>query len=171
MGTENFEPPIETLKGNEKMVIEKVTNIEEAIKCNKLLTKLINTESLFDENIDGNYIINNYFENIYEQENSSLFIAKKDNDDVIGYAYCKITTTENEPYINHVALLDGLYVEEEHRKQGIATKLIEECKLWASKKGAKFFELNVISKNANALNLYKRMGFNEVQKKMRLKIC
>lgn len=152
------------------MVIEKVKSKEDAIKCDELLTKLVYNESKYDTNLRSDYKVKQYFENEYKKKNNVLFIAKDDNNIIIGYAYCKIITNDNGPCIHHIALLDGLYVNEEYRKQGIATRLIEECKKWAIGVGAQIFELNVISENKNAINLYKKIGFNEFEKKMRLEI-
>ena len=122
------------------MTIQKVNNIEDAIKCDNLLTKLIKSEANYDKN-NG-----------------------------IGYAYCKIITDDNGPQISQVALLDGLYVNEEYRKHGIATSLVQECKNWATIAGAKIFELNVISENQEALKLYENFNFIEFEKKMRLEL-
>lgn len=148
------------------MIIKKVDNINDAIECNKLLTKLVNSEKRYDLNVKNNYTVKEYFENIYSNENNCLFIAKEDDNTTIGYAFCKVI---NEgPYINHIALIDGLYVNEEYRHQGIATKLIEQCKIWAIEAGASIIELNVMSENINAINLYENIGFKELEKKMRL---
>lgn len=150
------------------MIIKKVDTINEAIECDKLLTKLVNTERKYDTNIKTDYIVHKYFENIYNNKNNCLLIAKEDNNLTIGYAFCKIITNDDGPHINHIALIDGLYVNEEHRNKGIATKLIEECKTWAIEAGASIIELNVMSDNINAINLYENIGFKELEKKMRL---
>ena len=150
------------------MIIKKVDNTEDANECNKLVTKLVNSESKYDNNLRSDYIVKNYFENLYNNENSSLFVAKSDDNMVVGYAFCKITTNDEGPFINHVALIDGLYVDEEYRHQGIATKLIEECKKWALQIGAGIIELNVTCANTNAINLYQKIGFKDFERKMRL---
>ena len=150
------------------MIIKKVDNINDAIECNKLLTKLVNSERKYDTNIKSDYIVNRYFENIYNNKNNCLFITKEDNNIATGYAFCKIITSNEGPHINHIALIDGLYVNEEYRHQGIATKLIEQCKIWAIEAGASIIELNVMTKNINAINLYENIGFKELEKKMRL---
>ena len=152
------------------MYIEAVKNIEDAIKCDELLTKLILSESEYDKNLSENYIVKNYFENKYENKNNIIYIAKNDENVIIGYAYCKIITTDDDPTISHIGLLDGLYVEFQYRNQGIATKLIDKCKNWCKQIGAKVFELNVLSANKGAYDLYNQLGFIEVEKKMRLKL-
>jgi len=152
------------------MIIKKVDNIIDAIECNKLLNKLIENESKYDKNIKSNYIINEYFEKIHNNKNNCLFMAKDNDNLAIGYIFWKIITNDNGPYKNHIALIDGLYVNEEYRHKGIATNLINECKKWAKETGATIIELNVMSENINAINLYQNIGFKELEKKMRLNL-
>lgn len=148
------------------MKIEKVESKEDAVKCNELLSKLIADESTFDNTLNKGYIVIDYFEHIYNKPQNIIFVAKENDNTVIGYAYCKITMDIDKK----IALIDGIYVEEKYRNQGIATQIIEECKRWAAKMEAKILELNVVSKNENAINLYKKIGFDEFSKKMRLEL-
>ena len=60
------------------MIIEKVNNINDAKKCNELLTKLLISESKYDKNLRNDYIITNYFENKYQNEDNTLLIAKQE---------------------------------------------------------------------------------------------
>ena len=80
------------------MIIEKVNNINDAKKCNELLTKLLISESKYDKNLRNDYIITNYFENKYQNEDNILLIAKQE-ENIIGYAYCKINELPGGPVI------------------------------------------------------------------------
>ncbi len=151
------------------MIIEKVNNINDAKKCNELLTKLLISESKYDKNLRNDYIITNYFENKYQNEDNILLIAKKE-EDVIGYAYCKINELPGGQIISKVTLLDGIFVEEKYRKQKVATKLINECKNWSAEIGATYFEIKVTSENINALKLYEQIGFKDFEHKMRIEL-
>ena len=151
------------------MIIEKVNNINDAKKCNELLTKLLISESKYDKNLRNDYIITNYFENKYQNEDNILLIAKQE-ENVIGYAYCKINELPGGPIISKVTLLDGIFVEEKYRKQKIATKLINECKNWSTKIGATYFEIKVTKENINALKLYEQIGFKDFEHKMRIQL-
>lgn len=151
------------------MIIEKVNNINDAKKCNELLTKLLISESKYDKNLRNDYIITNYFENKYQNEDNTLLIAKQE-ENVIGYAYCKINELPGGPIISKVTLLDGIYIEEKYRKQGIATKLINECKNWSKEIGATYFEIKVAKENINALKLYEQIGFKDFEHKMRIQL-
>lgn len=142
------------------MIIKEVDKVEEAIECDKLLTKLINNEKKYNKNIKDNYIVNNYFENLYTKNNNILYIALEENK-IIGYIYVRIITSDNGPEIEHESLIDGLYVLEEYRNNGVATSLIEKAKKWSISKGVKYISLNALCKNDNALSLYKKEGFND----------
>lgn len=152
------------------MKFEIVKNVEDACRCDELLTKLICSESKYDINLKDNYVVKDYFSKLYENDFNVIYVAKNDEDLIIGYAYCKITTIDDGPYKSHIALLDGVYVENEYRHQGIASKLIDECKKWSKQVGAIFFEINVMTANKGALGLYEKIGFEEVEKKMRLSL-
>ena len=148
------------------ITIDTVKSVGEAIKCNKLLTKLIHSESKYNENINKDYIIENWFENLYDNEYNKIFVAK-DSENIVGYAYCKITWVENGPAKELEAVLDGIYVEESYRNQGIATKLLNVAKEWAINKNVKYLTINVLEKNEVALKLYYKSGFNDFEKCLR----
>lgn len=151
------------------MIIVKVDNLNDARKCNELLTLLIENEAKYNENINKNYIVNNWFENLYNIENNVLYVAKE-NEEIVGYIYCKINTRENGPTNNLEALIDGLYVLEEYRKKGIATALINKAKQWCRNKNVKYIMINVLEDNKTALNLYSKLNFNDYEKTLRFNI-
>lgn len=139
------------------MIIKKVDNTEEASICDNLLTKLINDEKKYNDNLKEDYIVKDYFKNIYHKENRVLLIAKEEK--IIGYTYVKIITDDNGPTLYREALIDGLYVEEEYRNKGIGTKLIEEAIEWCKNNDVKCISLHAINKNIAAKRLYDKLGF------------
>lgn len=149
------------------MIIKKVETEKEALECNNLLTKLINDERKYNNNIKNNIIINDWFQNLYNKENNIIYIAKID-EKIVGYIYVKLiiddTNIEKEAFIN------GLYVLEENRNNGIATSLIKEAKKWCIDNGAKYISLNVLFKNEQAISLYKKLNFEEFLVRMRTQI-
>jgi ribosomal protein S18 acetylase RimI-like enzyme len=52
-----------------------------------------------------------------------------------------------------------IYVDPQHRRQGIATALIDRAKDWAKSRGQTHIGLQVFINNDNALNLYQNLGF------------
>lgn len=62
--------------------------------------------------------------------------------------------------LTHVAKLT-VGVLEDHKRQGIATKLIKFAEKWAKEKGVKRLELTVVTKNKPAVALFQKTGFKE----------
>ena len=89
------------------MNIKKVDTIEEANYCDELLTKLIEDEKKYDNNIK-NFIVHDWYNKLYNDSDKAIFIAKED-DKIIGYIYVK--TVFDESMIYKVSLIDALYVE------------------------------------------------------------
>lgn len=140
------------------MVIKKVDNEIDADICDKLLTKLIDDEKKYNDSIKDNYVVKDYFKNIYTKNNCVLFVAKEK--DIIGYIFVKVITSDDGPQIGHEALIDGLYVEEEYRNKKVATSLVEEAIKWCKENKIKYISLHVLDKNLIAKNLYKKLGFD-----------
>lgn len=151
------------------MEIEKVTTIEDAKKCNELLTKLIKSEKKYNNNINEKYEVTEWFEKVYNEKYNTIYVAKIENK-IVGYIYCKINSIDNGPTLKREGLIDGLYVEEEYRKQGIATKLMEAAKEWAKKMEIKYVFLNVLEENKNAMNLYLKNEFKNFERKLKLEL-
>ncbi len=143
-------------------------NYDDAMCANELLTKLIKDEKKYDDNINENCNVTSFYERIYNSDGVCLLVAKENNF-VTGYLYGYIENN-GDTYINLVGVLDALYVREEYRCKGVATKLIKEFKLWSIKHNAKEIEVKVLNDNINAINLYKENGFKENKTIMNLKI-
>jgi len=57
------------------------------------------------------------------------------------------------------AMITDLYVEEEHRGRGIASKLLERCLQYLKSLGVEEVRVNVLVDNAPAISLYRKTGF------------
>lgn len=144
------------------MLIKKVETIEEARVCDTLLTKLIQDESKYNKLINPNFVVNNYFTNIYDNTDNCLLIATNE-DSVTGYIFVKRIESETSDI---VVLIDGLYVEKEYRNQGIASSLIDSALAWCKENSINAVKIKVMTNNENALKLYQKYGFNELSKEL-----
>ena len=136
------------------IMIERVYDEKLADNCDQLLTLLIRDEKQYDNNIDDNYEVKDYFKNVIKNK-ENILLCYKDNDVIKGYIYLKrVIENDKKGY-----LVDGLYVLEDYRRQGIAKKLVD----YALKliKDSEFININVMADNKNAINLYKSFGFKE----------
>lgn len=147
--------------------IEKVNCDEDANKCDELLTELIQSEREFNNNIKNDYVVNDFFNKIYNDESNIIFCAKI-NKEIVGYIYCRFDSDDKGPMLHQEALIDGLYVKKEHRRRGIASALIQYTKKWAKDKNVKNLYINVLEKNVDAINLYYKNGFENFERKLKL---
>ena len=143
-------------------MIEKIKTRELADKCDELLTKLILDERNYDESIDSDCEIKNYFNN-YVNDEDKILLGYLVNDSLVGYIYAYETVSNNVKGL----FIDGLYVESEYRNQGIAKQLINEVVLEAEKREVKFIDIKVMNNNEIAKKLYNSLDFNVFKVMMR----
>ena len=130
-------------------MITKVNSIDECKICDNFLTLLIQDERKYDNTIDENFVVSNYFINMIKGGN--ILLLYKNENKPIGYIFAK--------KINDKYLIDGLYIDINFRNNGIATKLIKEIIREIYLFGDYEIFLNVLKKNKVAVNLYKNNGF------------
>lgn len=137
-------------------MIKIIDSIEDANKCDELLTKLVHDEKKYDDTIDINFEVKNFYSTSLKDDDKILF-GYYQNDILVGYLYLL------EKYTNNVKgyFIDGLYVEEEYRNQGYASELINEALSYAEGNDGKYIDINVMNANIVAKELYKNIGFNE----------
>ncbi len=146
-------------------MIERVFDNKTAKECETLLTKLIIDEKKYDNSIDDNVTISNYFINVIKDK-KNILLCYKDNNIVKGFIFLKpVKNNDLEGY-----LIDGLFVLEEFRRLGIASQLIKEAVSLTKKNNYKYIAMNVLYNNDVARKLYKSLGFNEFILNMKLDV-
>ncbi|MCT4565742.1 MAG: GNAT family N-acetyltransferase [Maledivibacter sp.] len=60
-----------------------------------------------------------------------------------------------------VGYIEGIYVEENYRKKGIANHLIKAAEKWAKEKGCKQMGSDIEYDNTVSYDFHKKVGFNE----------
>ena len=143
-------------------MIKEVKNVEDANKCDELLTKLILDERKYNDLIDNNIVIKNHFSKMLDDEDAILLAYYLDKLIVVYILIRKI----NE----NLCLLDGLYVLEEYRNQKIASSLLNEAIDRCKKLNVKYIDINVMEKNELAKRIYKKLDFTEYEVKLRKNI-
>ena len=136
-------------------MIKEVKNVEDANKCDELLTKLILDERKYNDLIDDNIVIKNHFSKMLDDEDVILLAYYLDKL-IVGYILIR-KINEN------LCLLDGLYVLEEYRNQKIASSLLNEAIDRCKKLNVKYIDINVMEKNELAKRIYKKLDFTEYE--------
>ena len=131
-------------------MIIRVENVDDCKTCDNFLTLLIHDEKQYDETIDENFVVKDYFVNVIKNKDNILLLYKEGNNS-IGYVFAK--------RVDDGYLLDGLYVDNSFRNKGIARKLLNEIIKEINLLGKYKIFINVLKENIVAYNLYKNLGF------------
>ena len=83
----------------------------------------------------------------------------------IGFAQCGLRRdyvegTDSSP----VGYLEGIYVEEAHRRKGYARLLLSACEIWAGEQGCTEFASDCELSNAESLQFHLNVGFEEANR-------
>ena len=104
------------------------------------------------------------FKNYINSKNTVFFI-KYFNEIPVGFAQCSLRRdyvegTESSP----VGYLEGIFVEEKYRNEGIAKELLLECEAWSKSLGCSEFASDCELTNITSLKFHLSLGFTEVNR-------
>ena len=136
---------------------------DEGAVCDELLTRLIQTERQWEPNLDETFTVCDNYEHRMAEEGTLLLVAEE-NDEIVGFLFGFLSPSPVQK--RPTALLDALFVCEEHRSKGIGKALALRFREWVKEQGVYAIELKVMSQNTAALRLYESLGFGEIKKYM-----
>ena len=95
-------------------------------------------------------------------EPSAAFFLAYAEEKTVGFAQCQlrhdyVEGTESSP----VGYLEGIYVVDGHRQQGIARALLGACEGWAKEQGCTEFASDCELTNTESLKFHLNVGFEE----------
>ena len=95
----------------------------------------------------------------------SVFFLAYREDTAVGFAQCQlrhdyVEGTDHSP----VGYLEGIYVVEPARKQGVARELLKACEKWAKEKGCREFASDCELTNPQSLQFHLNVGFEEANR-------
>ena len=101
------------------------------------------------------------FAELLEKNDVAIFLASRE-DTAIGFAQCQlrhdyVEGTQTSP----VGYLEGIYVAEEYRGQGVAKELLAACESWAKEQGCREFASDCELNNLQSLHFHLNVGFRE----------
>ena len=101
---------------------------------------------------------------ILSQPDAAFFLAF-DGETPVGFAQCQLRRdyvegTESSP----VGYLEGIFVAEGCRHQGVARELLAACEIWAKAQGCAEFASDCELSNAESLRFHLRVGFCEANR-------
>lgn len=104
------------------------------------------------------------FAPLLERGDAACFLACRE-DGAVGFAQCQLRRdyvegTSSSP----VGYLEGIYVAQDCRGQGIARALLAACEAWAKTQGCREFASDCELDNAGSLRFHLQMGFAEANR-------
>ncbi|EOD01606.1 GNAT family N-acetyltransferase [Caldisalinibacter kiritimatiensis] len=99
-----------------------------------------------------------------------LILIAKDKGKYIGFVRVEIKTISSIFQRKVTGYISDIYIDEEYRGSGLAESFMKEVRNWLKSKRIYDVRLNVNSQNIRAINFYKKMGFDEVNKTFKLNI-
>ena len=108
--------------------------------------------------------IKSEFEGILESDKQTGFMYFQDGG-AIGFANASIRSdyvagSKSSP----TGYFEGIYVEPEHRKTRIASKLLETCENWLKMRGCKQIASDAEIDNTTSHSFHSKLGFKEVNR-------
>ena len=104
------------------------------------------------------------FSAIMSKGDAAFFLAFS-GPEALGFAQCQlrhdyVEGTESSP----VGYLEGIFVKETARKQGLAARLLAACEDWARARGCREFASDCELTNDASLRFHLALGFEEVNR-------
>ncbi|MFD2829191.1 aminoglycoside 6'-N-acetyltransferase [Corticicoccus populi] len=95
-------------------------------------------------------------------DSEAVVYLKYADENVVGFAHCQLRNdyvegTDSSP----VGYLEGIYVSEPFRKQGIAGELIRACEGFAARNGCTEFASDCEIDNDDSAKMHLKLGFTE----------
>ena len=104
------------------------------------------------------------FADMIAKPDAAFFLAYAD-ETAVGFAQCQlrydyVEGTDSSP----VGYLEGIYVADGYRKQGVARELLSACESWAKAKGCSEFASDCELDNVQSLQFHLNVGFEEANR-------
>ena len=98
------------------------------------------------------------------RRDAAVFLCEWDGA-AAGFAQCQLRRDYVEGCeTSPVGYLEGVYVEEAHRREGAASALLAACQDWARAQGCREFASDCELVNADSLRFHLRAGFEETNR-------
>ena len=102
----------------------------------------------------------NELKDIFQDENTPVFVYKDEEGRVLGHGFCVMQRPENTRLLqdNLTLYIDDICVDEAARGKHVGTALYEHILEYARKRGCYNITLNVWSCNPGAMKFYEKLG-------------
>lgn len=109
----------------------------------------------------------NSYNDLYDEFKNSnhIFFGATFNNYLIGFIQISIRTDYvNGSTTSPVGFIEGIFVDENYRKKGIARKLVDRAVSYFKNEGIKEIASDVLIDNIDSQNFHKSIGFEEIER-------
>lgn len=107
---------------------------------------------------------------IYKHTDSQLvLVAETDGGRLIGFLEASIRSFVEDCETDNVGYLEGWFVEENYRENGIGGKLVETAEEWAREKGCEEMASDAEIGNELSLEAHQKLGYEETSRLIHLR--
>lgn len=113
-----------------------------------------------------------FLQSIIGQENNFVAFVYETDSEINGFVIAQMQDSPKDDCFvpqKCVYLMD-IIVAPHKRGQGVGRALMQEIEKWAKEKGVDYLELNVLTTNEAAIQLYTKEGYTSFSKSMRKRI-
>ena len=140
--------------------------IEDLKQIQFLIDRLCEKEfNEFDNTINPKYGTSEkgkvYIQERIADNKDSFCLVVISNNNIVGYFLGGIKMSEDYRKPNRIGEGETIFIEEEHRSNGIGTKFLKLFEEWCKDKKLNRMRLVASSRNIKAINGYKKGGFEE----------
>ena len=121
--------------------------------------------SVLDEQYDSQEM-----EQIYSSDDWFCFFIGNENEDIVGLVELSSRNIVDNCLSSPVAYLEGLYIDEDYRNQGLGEKTLELILDWCHKNGFQELATDTEIDNDRAQKFYKNFGFKETDRVVEFRI-
>lgn len=104
---------------------------------------------------------------IIQKRNVKILVIE-DNNKMVGYFNAKIEKPKPFFVPEKIGKISDAFIEEKYRKLGLGKKVLDELIEWFKKNKIKHVELSVDVRNEIGIKAWRKFGFKDFMKKMRL---
>jgi len=145
-----------------KIKVATIDNLKDIQLLNK---KLFEEEyNKYDKTIDCNWPLSKEGEEFYREritDSKGCAYVLSEDSKIIGYLVASLSEDEFYRNINNFAELDDMFILKEYRNKGYGSLLYTKFIEWCKSKDVKRLKVLVTAKNKQAIQFYKRKGFED----------
>ena len=102
-------------------------------------------------------------------DTEQIFVAEAENGNLAGFLEVSIRPFVEDCETENVGYLEGWFVDEQHRRQGIGRELVRTAERWALGKGCTEMASDVEFGNDVSLTAHKNLGYGESSRLVHLR--